>query len=164
MVMGLRVPYKVETFLTTWATVNTSIRNLWVWVLVYITTDGQSASLSWNKVSIWGLRPDFYYCQTVEGLLMWRSLSDERMGLSFTIAAGHHQRTHFRVRVPWDSWSYFTVPDSRLLFSSPHTIHRATVEVFDSAPTPDNPLRNVLHGFVYTSVRFNWKRGEVSAV
>jgi hypothetical protein len=26
----------------------------------YITTDGQSASLSWNKAPIWGLRPDFY--------------------------------------------------------------------------------------------------------
>jgi hypothetical protein len=28
----------------------------------YITTDGQAASLSWNKVPILGLRPDFYYC------------------------------------------------------------------------------------------------------
>jgi hypothetical protein len=25
----------------------------------YVTTDGQSASLSWNKAPIWGLRPDF---------------------------------------------------------------------------------------------------------
>jgi hypothetical protein len=24
----------------------------------YVTTDGQSASLSWNKAPIWGLRPD----------------------------------------------------------------------------------------------------------
>jgi hypothetical protein len=31
----------------------------------YITTDGQSASLSWNKAPIRGLRSDFYYCQTV---------------------------------------------------------------------------------------------------
>jgi hypothetical protein len=45
----------------------------------------QSASLSWNKAPIWGLRPDFYYCQTVAGLLMWGALSDERMGLSFAI-------------------------------------------------------------------------------
>jgi hypothetical protein len=36
----------------------------------YVTTDCQSASLSWNKVPIRGLRPDFYYCQTVAGLLM----------------------------------------------------------------------------------------------
>jgi hypothetical protein len=37
----------------------------------YVTTDGQSASLSWHKAPMWGLRPDFYYCQIVAGLLMW---------------------------------------------------------------------------------------------
>jgi hypothetical protein len=47
----------------------------------YVTTDGQSATLSWNKTPIWGLRPDFYYCQTVAGLLTWGAVSDERMGL-----------------------------------------------------------------------------------
>jgi hypothetical protein len=82
---------------------------VWAWVLCY--DDGQSASLSWNKAPIWGLRPDFYYCQTVAGLLMWGALSDERTGLSFTIAAGARQRSHSRVRVPWDSWPYFTVLD-----------------------------------------------------
>jgi hypothetical protein len=40
-----------------------------------------------NKTPTWGLRPDFYYCQTVGGLLMWGAVSDERTGLSFTIAA-----------------------------------------------------------------------------
>jgi hypothetical protein len=30
---------------------------------------------------------------------MWGALSDERTGLSFTIAAGPRQRSHFRVRV-----------------------------------------------------------------
>jgi hypothetical protein len=30
--------------------------------------DGQSASLSWNKASNWGLWTDFCYCQTVAGL------------------------------------------------------------------------------------------------
>jgi hypothetical protein len=29
-----------------------------IWVESYVTTDGQSASLSWNKAPIWGLRPD----------------------------------------------------------------------------------------------------------
>jgi hypothetical protein len=43
----------------------------------------QSGSLSWNKAPIWGLRPDLYYCQTVAGLLMCGTFSDERMGLSF---------------------------------------------------------------------------------
>jgi hypothetical protein len=37
--------------------------------------------------------------------------------------------SHFRVRVPWDSWSHFTASDSRLPFSSPPTTRRTTVEV-----------------------------------
>jgi hypothetical protein len=48
-------------------------------------TDGQSASLSWNKAPIWGLRPNLYYCQTVAGLLKWGALSDEMTGLSLVI-------------------------------------------------------------------------------
>jgi hypothetical protein len=62
----------------------------------YITTDGQSASLSWNKAAVWGLRPDLYYCQTVAGLLMWGALSDERADLSFTITPGPRQRRRTR--------------------------------------------------------------------
>jgi hypothetical protein len=50
-----------------------SLTDLWVWSESesYVTTDGQSGSLSWNKAPIWGLRPDFYCCQTVAALLMW---------------------------------------------------------------------------------------------
>jgi hypothetical protein len=76
----------------------------------YVTTDGQSASLSWNKAPIWSLRPDFYYCQTIAGLLMWGALSDERTGLSFImgsrdsvvgIATGYALEDRgFGVRVP----------------------------------------------------------------
>jgi hypothetical protein len=69
----------------------------------YVTTDGPSASLSLNKAPIWGLRPDFYYCQTVAGFLMWGVLSDERTGLPFTIAAGPRQCSHSWVRVARDS-------------------------------------------------------------
>jgi hypothetical protein len=58
--------------------------------------------------------------------------------MSFTIAAGPRQRIHSRVRVPWDSRSYFTVSDSRLPFSSPPTIRRATVELFDPASTRES--------------------------
>jgi hypothetical protein len=36
----------------------------------YVTTDGQLVSLSWKKAPIWGLKPDFYYCQTIAVLLM----------------------------------------------------------------------------------------------
>jgi hypothetical protein len=76
----------------------------------YVATDGQSASLSQNKAPIWGLRPDFYYYQTVAGLLMWGALSNKRTGVSFTIAPGPRQRRSF-------SGSHFTVSDSRLPFS-----------------------------------------------
>jgi hypothetical protein len=77
----------------------------------YVTTDGQSACLSWIKAPIWGLWPDFYYRQTVAILLIWGALSDERTGLSFTIAAGPRQRSHSLVWVPWNSRPYFTVSD-----------------------------------------------------
>jgi hypothetical protein len=60
----------------------------------YVTTDGQPASLSWNKAPIWGLRPDLHYCQTVAGLLMWGALVDKRTSLPFTIATGPRQRSH----------------------------------------------------------------------
>jgi hypothetical protein len=56
---------------------------------------------------------------------MWGALSDERTGLSFTIAAGSRQSSHSRVRVPWDSRPYFTVADLRLPFSSPPMTRRA---------------------------------------
>jgi hypothetical protein len=105
----------------------------------YVTTNGQSASLSWNKGPIWGLRPDFYYRRTVASLLIWGALSDERTGLSFTIAAGSSQRSHSRVRAPWDSRPYFTVSDLRLPFSSPPTTRRVTVELFDPAFTRVSP-------------------------
>jgi hypothetical protein len=105
----------------------------------YVTTDRQSASLSWNKAPFWGLLPDLYYCQTVAGWLMWGDLSDERAGLSFTIAADPRQRNHSRVRVPWDWRPYFTVSDSRPPFSSPPTTRRATVEMFDPASTRVSP-------------------------
>jgi hypothetical protein len=53
-----------------------------------------------NKAPVWGLKPNLNYCQTVTGLLTWGALSDERTGLSFTIAAGPRQCSHSRVRVP----------------------------------------------------------------
>jgi hypothetical protein len=101
----------------------------------HVTTDGQPASLSWNKAPIWRLRPDLCYCLTITGLLIWGTLSDERTGLSFTVATGPRQRSNSRVRVPCDSQPYSTVSDLRLPFSSPPTTRRVTVEVFDPAST-----------------------------
>jgi hypothetical protein len=42
----------------------------------YDTTDGQSASLPWDKAPIWGLLPNFQYCQTIACLMIWGALSD----------------------------------------------------------------------------------------
>jgi hypothetical protein len=110
---------------------------------------------------IWGPTPDFCYCQTVAGLLMWDALSDERMHLLFIITAGPCQHSYSLVRVPRDSWPYFTVSDSKLPqleaqvpifispgtgwlsntprhwvpFSSPPMILRATVKVFKPIST-----------------------------
>jgi hypothetical protein len=36
----------------------------------YVTTDGQPASLSWNKEPICGLRPDIYYLCDSYGLVL----------------------------------------------------------------------------------------------
>jgi hypothetical protein len=89
----------------------------------YVTTNSQSASLSWNKAPIWGLQPNFYYCQTVVGLLMWGTLSDERTGQVVYNCC-------WRSPVP-----YISVSDPRLPFLSPPMTRRATVEVFDPAST-----------------------------
>jgi hypothetical protein len=59
--------------------------------------------LSWSPTC--DLRPDFYYCQTVGGLLMWGVLSDERSDMSCSQS---------RVWVPPDSWPNFIVSDCRL--------------------------------------------------
>jgi hypothetical protein len=50
---------------------------------------------------------------TVAGLLIWGALSHERTGLPFAIATGPRQRSHFRVRVPWDSRPYFLLSQIR---------------------------------------------------
>jgi hypothetical protein len=56
---------------------------------------------------------DFCYCKTVTVLLMWGALSDQRTGLSFTIATCIGQRSHSWVWVPRDAWSYLALSDSR---------------------------------------------------
>jgi hypothetical protein len=103
----------------------------------YVMTDGQSASLSWNKAPICGLRSDFYYCQTVADLLMWGALSDERPGLVVCNCCWLSPAQPFSVRVPWDSRPYFTVSDSGFPFLSPPTTRRPRVEIFSRASTCD---------------------------
>jgi hypothetical protein len=62
-------------------------------------------------------------------------ISDERTGLSFTIAADPRQRSHSRVHVLWDSRAYFTVTDSRLPFR--HLLRLAGLRWRYSTPPPD---------------------------
>jgi hypothetical protein len=52
------------------------------------------------------------------GLVLWGAHSDNRTGLPFVYTAGPRQRSLPRVRVPWDSRSYFTVSDLRLPFAA----------------------------------------------
>jgi hypothetical protein len=108
----------------------------------YVTTDGQSVTVSWNKAPIWGLRQGVYYCQTAAGLLTWGALSDEKTGLTLTIVAGPRQRSHSWVRVPRDSQPHFTVSDSRLPFSLSPTTRSATVEISDPTSTRDGVCEN----------------------
>jgi hypothetical protein len=71
-----------------------------------VCLDIKHPSGAYNKI--------FIAVRQLAGLLMWGGLSDERMGIPFTIAAGPRQRIHSWDRVPRDSWPYFAVSDSRL--------------------------------------------------
>jgi hypothetical protein len=73
-------------------------------------TSSQSVSLGWCSL------PDICYSLTVTVLFL---RGDERTGLCFVYDAGPRQFNLSRVRVPWDSWRYFTVSELRLPFSSP---------------------------------------------
>jgi hypothetical protein len=79
--------------------------------------NGQSTSLSWCQAPIWGPRRDFYYCHTVAGLLMWGILSDERTGLTFTIAAGPRRCSHIYHGQNQYYLSIFTILHAGILHS-----------------------------------------------
>jgi hypothetical protein len=96
---------------------------------------------------------------SVSGLLIGGALSDKRVSLSFTVAVGLRQHSHYRIQVPQDSCSHFTVrfqtssiwrsrsrylypagiewpsynPRHSVPFSLPPSTHRATVDIFKSA-------------------------------
>jgi hypothetical protein len=88
-----------------------------------VTADGQSASLSWNKAPIWGLRPDFYYCQTVAGLL-GRSLWRDNCSWSLP-------EKSFSGPSPVGPMTIYYSLRFETSFSSPPTTRRVTVEVFE---------------------------------
>jgi hypothetical protein len=81
----------------------------------YFMTGGLlSISSSWQRVPQ-DSRPVILFSNwTLAVMALINILSDERMGLSFTIPAGPCQRSHSQVRIPRDLWPHFTVSDSRL--------------------------------------------------
>jgi hypothetical protein len=81
----LQLPRSRHSWLTTVSQLNSAHSQS------YVTTDGQSTSLSWCQAPIWGLR--FLLCQRVASLSMWGALSDERTGLPFGIASGPRQQS-----------------------------------------------------------------------
>jgi hypothetical protein len=124
-----------------------------------VTTDGQFASLSCCHVPIWGPRPDFYCCHL--WVCWYGRPTDERKGLSFTVAAGlasaisidpesHVSREHLLLSQIWDSpnlegqvsvcitpgtgWPSYT-HSHWVPFLPPLTTHRATVDVSKPAST-----------------------------
>jgi hypothetical protein len=122
--------------------------------------DWWSAGQSWCQAPIWGPRSHFCCCQTPAGLLMWDALSDERKGLSFTIAPSPRQRIlgsdsfgphdhillsqirdsptwgarSLYLHLPGTGWPSYT-PGHRVPFSSPSATRKATVEVFQPPST-----------------------------
>jgi hypothetical protein len=65
-------------------------------------------TVSRNKSSICGLRPDFITVRQLS--VCWRG--------ALSLTRGRVCRLQLLLaRVPWDSWQYFTVSDSRLPFS-----------------------------------------------
>lgn len=47
-----------------------------------------------------GQRPDFRYCQTLAGFLIWGAFFDEKTSLSLTTAAGPRELSYSHVQVP----------------------------------------------------------------
>jgi hypothetical protein len=119
----------------------------------YVTTDAQSASLSWNKAPIWGLRPDFYYSLTNAGLLFgapsltrgWVCRLQWLLDLASAVIFGSESRGTrdqillsqirdfpFRrlLRLAGSRWRYSTPPPHGgspwfvLLFTTPYIVYR----------------------------------------
>jgi hypothetical protein len=91
-----------------------------------------------------GLMTRYLLIFTVMVLFSSGALSDERTGLAFVYDADPRQRWLYRVRVPWDSWPYFTLSYLRILLTSPPATRSVTVEVFEPASTRVNPI-NTTH-------------------
>jgi hypothetical protein len=97
--------------------------------------------------------------------MMWGALSDERVGLSFTIAAGPRQGSLSRVQIPQGSWPYFAVSHSRPpnlegqvpVFISPRTrVARLYPQALGSFFVASYNCRAMVEVFVPASTREIW--------
>jgi hypothetical protein len=81
----------------------------------HFTTCGlPSISSSWPQAP-WDSRPVFFFSsENLWSKSLCNILSDESVGLLFTIAAGLRQLSHSQVRVPRDTRPQFPVSESRL--------------------------------------------------
>jgi hypothetical protein len=111
---------------------------------------------------IFSSRTDFCYCQTVAYLMMWGTLSDERMDLLFTIAAGAcptrlmtiFYGLRFETSPAWRARSLYVYPPGTgwpshtprhwVSFLLPPVTLRVTVEVFEPASAWAVTLTGVL--------------------
>jgi hypothetical protein len=73
-------------------------------------TDGPSATPSWNKAPIWGLRPDFYYC--LLALARAVILGSESLGTRDHILLSQIRDFPFRrlLRLAGSRWMYSIPP------------------------------------------------------
>jgi hypothetical protein len=97
----------------------------------YITTDSQSASLSWNKAPIWGLRP-YFYVRQLRFCDVGRSLWWENGSVVYNCCCPSPAQS-FSGPSPVGLVTIFYCLRFETSFLSPPTTHRATVEVFDRA-------------------------------
>jgi hypothetical protein len=102
----------------------------------YVKTDGQSTIL-------FGVKPSSDSWR----LLMWAPLSNERTGLSFTIAAGPRQRSHSRARIPRDSITMFY----RLRLETPPTWRATSPYLY-----PQEQSDPVMPHVSYESQGYGW--------
>jgi hypothetical protein len=107
------------------------------------------------------------------GLLMWGVLSDERMGVSSTVAAGPCQRSHSRVRVPASTWNLlniklcvllvhiYTIPWKQVPAISCSTKRGSPEAGFQPLPTQTGCVRASSLEMGYATGRWGWQLNRI---
>jgi hypothetical protein len=106
-----------------------------------LTTDSRPVHLGVRPPS--GNRDQFSFTSletvlTFTDLSILCTLSDERVGLWFMVAAGSHQHSLSSVRVPQDSWPYFAVST----WGSPNLQGQVSVFITPGTRYPNSNYRH----------------------